>query len=141
MVVASRQAELVAADLSRIVRGRVRVHELMSQHTTFHIGGPAEVFVVPAEVEDLVAVMRFADEKGLPVKLIGNGSNLLVGDGGLRGLVVRLAPNFSEVTWREDGVVVGAGARWPSSSRDASEAGLSGLESPSASPARWAERS
>jgi UDP-N-acetylmuramate dehydrogenase len=129
MVSPARQLESAARDLRGRVRGEVRVAEPMARHTTFHIGGPADLFLVPTDVDDLVEAIRFARRQGLPLKLLGNGSNLLVGDGGIRGLVVRLAPHFSRVTWQEAGAVVGAGARLGKLLRDAAQAGLSGLES------------
>ncbi len=125
----TRELELAAAELRTHMRGQVRPLESMRRHTTFRIGGPADLFVVPKELEDLAAVLRFAEEKGLPWKLVGNGSNLLVGDGGVRGLVIRLAPNFSEVRWREQGVAVGAGMRLQALLKEAARVGLSGLES------------
>jgi len=124
-----RQIELAARELRSRLRGRVRTFEPMARHTTFHIGGPADLLVEPADVDDLVATVGFATEKGLPLKLVGNGSNLLVGDKGIRGLVVRLAPRFSQVRWREDGVVVGAGARLQRLLKEAAQVGMSGLES------------
>ncbi|HUU53366.1 MAG TPA: UDP-N-acetylmuramate dehydrogenase [Armatimonadota bacterium] len=112
-----------------MIRGRVLVHESMARHTTFRIGGPADLFVQPLDGNDLGELIRFARAKGLPFKVIGNGSNLLVGDGGIRGIVARLAPNFSEVEWLEDGAVVGGGARLARLVKEAGEVGLSGLES------------
>lgn len=129
MVAEERQLELMASALRSRLRGRVRASEPMARHTTFHIGGPADLLVEPVDVEDLVAAVCFAQEKGLPLKLLGNGSNLLVSDRGLRGLVVRLAPHFSRVAWREDGAVVGAGAKLQRLLKDAAQVGLSGLES------------
>jgi UDP-N-acetylmuramate dehydrogenase len=123
------QIELAGAELSQRVRGSVRLFEPMARHTTFRIGGPADIFVQPLDVADLVEVAAFAREKGLPLKMIGNGSNLLVGDRGIRGLVVKLAPRFSEVQWLEDGVTAGSGTRLGRLVKEATEAGLSGLES------------
>src|SRR5574340_35664 len=101
----------------------------MARHTTFRIGGPADIFVHPRRPEYLLEALRAAREMGLPWRVIGNGSNLLVGDRGLRGLVFRLAPDFSEVEWLPDGVLVGGGARLGKLIKDSSEAGLSRLES------------
>ncbi len=129
ITVADRQAELIEADLRRIVRGRIRLHEPMSRHTTFRLGGPADVFIQPTDTEDLAHILRFGREKDISVKVIGNGSNLLVNDSGIRGIVVRLAPGFSEVRWLEDGAEVGAGSRLAKLVRDATDVGLSGLES------------
>jgi len=124
-----RQVELAAAELRRQVRGNVRVWEPMARHTTFRIGGPADIFVQPLDVDELVGTIHFARAKGLPAKVIGNGSNLLVGDKGIRGLVIRLAPGFSDMHWLADGALVGAGARLARLVEEAAEAGLSGLES------------
>lgn len=129
LALTERELELAGDELRRIIRGRVLVREPMSRHTTFHIGGPADLFVIPVEVDDLVAARQFARSHGLPFKVIGNGSNLLVSDRGLRGLVVRLTPHFNRVEWLEDGVRVGAGVRLAKLVKEACTAGLSGLES------------
>ncbi len=129
MVAAERDISLLAADLRARIRGAVRLEEPMSKHTTFRIGGPADLFVQPQDAEDLAAVMRLAREKGLPAKVIGNGSNLLVSDSGIRGLVVRLAPSFREVKWLEEGVEAGAGVALQRLVKELAAARLSGLES------------
>jgi len=131
-VVASyrQQIELAAEELRRRLPGSTfRPFEPMARHTTFRIGGPADLFVQPTDGDDLTAAVAFAHAKGLPIRVIGNGSNLLVGDRGIRGLVVRLAPHFSEMEWREDGVIAGGGARLGKLVKTAAEMGLSGLES------------
>ncbi|MFB3882916.1 MAG: UDP-N-acetylmuramate dehydrogenase [Armatimonadota bacterium] len=129
IAVASRQLELAAEELGGSIRGRVRLHEPMSRHTTFRIGGPADIFVQPADVDDLAQVMRFSQTRGIPLKVIGNGSNLLVSDAGIRGIVVRLTPGFSETRWLDDGVEVGGGARLAKLVAESCKTGLSGLES------------
>ena len=68
--------------------------EPMSRHTTFRIGGPADLFVVAHTYEALCAILQEAGRLALPVMTIGKGSNLLVGDGGIRGCVVSLAGDF-----------------------------------------------
>jgi len=129
MVAAGRDPSLLAAELRAGIRGAVRLDEPMSKHTSFRIGGPADLFVQPQEVGDLAAVMRLAREKGLPAKVIGNGSNLLVSDKGIRGLVVRLAPGFRDVRWLEEGVEAGAGVALQRLVKESAAARLSGLES------------
>jgi len=129
MVAAGRDPSLLAAELRAGIRGAVRLDEPMSKHTSFRIGGPADLFVQPQEVGDLAAVMRLAREKGLPVRVIGNGSNLLVSDKGIRGLVVRLAPSFRDVRWLEEGVEAGAGVALQRLVKESVAARLSGLES------------
>ncbi len=129
IAVAEREIELACAELRAIIRGRVRLEEPMAPHTTFRLGGPADLFVQPVDLEDLARTIQFARAKGLPLKVIGNGSNLLVADAGIRGLVVRLTPGFSQVQWLEGGAIIGAGARLAKLVKDSAEAGLSGLES------------
>lgn len=130
IVTEDRQVERAAAELARRIPGAaVRSFEPMARHTTFRIGGPADIYVQPPNLEQLAEVMRFAREMGLPARVVGNGSNLLVGDGGVRGIVIRLAPSFSDVEWSDDGAIAGGGARLGKLVKDSAAAGLSGLES------------
>ena len=76
---------------------RVFTEELMSQHTTFKIGGPADYFLVPEKSEDVGAIVRLCKKEGIPYFILGNGSNLLVGDGGYRGVVIQIYKNMSAV--------------------------------------------
>ncbi|HTE20507.1 MAG TPA: UDP-N-acetylmuramate dehydrogenase [Armatimonadota bacterium] len=71
--------------------------EPMSRHTSFHIGGPADVLLLPHTVADLQRIAALAREAGVPFTVIGNGSNLLVRDGGLRGIVLKVAENLARV--------------------------------------------
>lgn len=104
--------------------------EPMSSHTTFRIGGPADRLVTVGTMERLSAVLRLAREQNLPCMLLGRGSNLLVSDKGIRGVVLQLGGGFQEITLLEDGCTVRAGAA--ASLRTlcdfACEHGLSGLE-------------
>jgi UDP-N-acetylmuramate dehydrogenase len=124
-----REAKLIGLELRARLRGEVRLFEPMSRHTTFRIGGPADIFAEPADTDDLAAVIAFGEKKGLPTKVVGNGSNLLVGDGGIRGLVVRLGRGLSNTTWLEEGVQAEAGATLAGLVRNSAEMSLSGLES------------
>lgn len=72
------------------IRGAVRFDEPMRSHTTLQVGGPAEAWVEPVDRDDLAAAVAFAETEGLPWCCVGRGSNLLVRDGGLRGLVLHL---------------------------------------------------
>ncbi|MCY0886971.1 MAG: UDP-N-acetylmuramate dehydrogenase [Alicyclobacillaceae bacterium] len=78
--------------------GRILLNESMTRHTTWRIGGPADYFVLPSTVEELSRAVRLAGQFGVPWTVIGRGSNLLVQDGGLRGLVIKLHDQFSEVS-------------------------------------------
>ena len=72
------------------VRGEVRLNEPMSGHTSFRIGGPADALVTPADRQDLIALLREIRAKGLASVVIGGGTNLLVRDGGFRGVAISL---------------------------------------------------
>ena len=76
----------------------VRPQEPLSSHTSFRIGGPAEWYAEPQSIDELLAVLREARRAGLPVSAIGGGTNLLVADRGVRGLVLRLGAGFRQVT-------------------------------------------
>ena len=75
---------------SVIAKERVYVDELMSRHTTFRVGGPADFFVTPKAKEEVRDVIRICKEAGMPYYIIGNGSNLLVSDAGYRGVIVQI---------------------------------------------------
>ena len=80
----------------------------MSLHTSFHIGGPADALVVPADREDVRKVLRIAREEKTPLTVVGNGSNLLVRDKGIRGIVLKLGNALKH--WEQnDGRFVFAG--------------------------------
>ena len=117
-----------AEQLQRLVQGSVLVDEPMSCHTSFHIGGPADVLVVPATVEDVAAVLSFTEENDLPLTVLGNGSNVLVRDGGIRGVVLKLGNALKECRQEGNRLHFGSGVPLSKASRLAYEAGLTGME-------------
>lgn len=108
--------------------------EPMSGHTTFRVGGPAEVLVSVEERGQLEKVIRYLNLAGWPYFLLGKGSNLLVGDGGYRGVIITLAGEFSEVHVEGDRVTAGAAASLSQAARAAMENALTGLEFASGIP-------
>lgn len=117
----------LAEELRATLRGKVLSHEPMVRHTSFKIGGPADLLVIPEDVKDLKAALAFARSKGLPSWVMGSGSNTLVRDGGLRGMVI--LPNaFQELTRVGNEVTAGAGARVSRLLAFCSKQGLTGLE-------------
>ena len=100
----------------------------LKKYTTLRVGGPADYFVEPASEEALCALLEAARESETPVLLMGNGSNLLVRDGGFRGLVIRLGKAFSAIEKRENGLFAQAGALLSALSRAAADQGYTGLE-------------
>jgi UDP-N-acetylmuramate dehydrogenase len=77
----------------------------MSRHTSWRVGGPADLYFVPADLEDLVEFLRFRAEKASPITWIGLGSNTLVRDGGIRGLVIATHKSLDDIELREDRTV------------------------------------
>lgn len=111
------------------IRGELAFEEPLARHTSFRIGGPAELLAAPADAEELVRVFRAARESGIPVFVLGGGANLLVGDRGMRGLVLstrllaEIAPGPGPDSLRAE-----AGASVDALCEAAREAGLAGLE-------------
>ena len=107
----------------------VRNQEPMRKHTTFKIGGPADLFIVVNEVGALKAVYGAAKELGVPCMVIGKGSNLLINDSGIRGAVIQLGGSFHNITLKENNVLeVGAGASLATVCGYALQQSLAGLE-------------
>lgn len=120
----------VAALEANIGIGSVlRLNEPLAKRTTLRVGGPAEVFLEPASVADLSMALKEAKHHGVPIFMLGRGSNLLIRDAGIKGLVISLAqPVFSELMVRGDRMVCGAGARLRVVAAEARRVGLTGLE-------------
>lgn len=119
--------EQLAGRLARELHGPVLVHEPMARHTSFRIGGPADLLVVPQDVADLMVVLAFARSEGLPVHIQGGGSNTLVRDGGIRGMVILLTA-FQQLRRSGDEVQSGVGVRVSRLLAFCSRQGLAGLE-------------
>ncbi len=109
------------------VRGRLAFDEPLAPYTWLRVGGPAEVLFLPADEDDLAEFLRALDP-GLDVTVLGVGSNTLVRDGGIEGVVVRLGRAFAEVTVEGTRVRAGAAALDAAVARAAGTAGLARLE-------------
>ena len=102
--------------------------EPMAKHTSFRIGGPAAVLAQPADEAELAALLKRAAEHAVPVTLIGNGSNLLVRDKGIRGLVIKLSNSFSDMKALGNELTFGSGISLAMASKKEASLSLSGLE-------------
>ena len=107
--------------------GNVRTGEPMKNHTTFRTGGPAAYFAAPSCVRELSDTVKFCREEGMPHYILGNGSNLLVGDRGYSGVVISME-KFCECTVTGDRIRAGAGIVLARIARKALEASLTGFE-------------
>ncbi|HBO43842.1 MAG TPA: UDP-N-acetylenolpyruvoylglucosamine reductase [Planctomycetaceae bacterium] len=107
----------------------VRASEPLAMHTWFQLGGPAEYFAEPRNVDELVAVIRRAREEDLAVHLLGRGTNLLIRDEGVPGVVITLSdPTFRKVEVAGNAITAGAGVRLGRVVTTAVHGGLAGLE-------------
>ena len=107
---------------------RVFTDEPMKQHTTFKIGGPADYFLVPESGEEAGEIIKICKQTDIPYFILGNGSNLLVGDGGYRGAVIQIYRNMSAVTTEGTTITAQAGALLSSVAAAAKNASLTGFE-------------
>lgn len=114
--------------------GEVLAEEPLARHTTLRIGGPARFFCRARTERGLAAILRDAGREGLPVALLGMGSNILVADEGFPGCVIRLEGDFLAVTIEGEALTAGGGAGLGGVCAAAGRAGLSGIEAISGIP-------
>ena len=112
---------------------QVFCEESMSRHTTFRTGGPADILVTP-KAEQISEILALCKEKQIPWTVIGNGSNLLVGDGGIRGVVLEIGKQMSEISIEGTKITAGAGAMLSAIASKAAAQELTGLEFASGIP-------
>jgi UDP-N-acetylmuramate dehydrogenase len=125
----SRQAR--RALLDRLVTqdvGQCTFDEPLSDHNSWQIGGPVDLLIEPGSAEQVAAVVRFVNQFRIPLVVIGQGTNLLFDDAGLRGVVLKLGENFSAISIEGNRIIAESGAWVPGLARRAMRAGLSGLE-------------
>jgi UDP-N-acetylmuramate dehydrogenase len=115
-----------AAELAEATGLRGRAGTPMALHTTIRVGGPADLLVEARTVEALVAALDFARRRGIPTTVVGRGSNLVVADAGVRGLVI--LNRTAELAIRADRLVAASGVQLARAATAAQRAGLSGLE-------------
>ena len=109
------------------LRGRVQEGVSLAPTTWFRVGGPAEMLVRPADVSDLAQFLAALPHE-VPVTIIGAASNLIVRDGGIAGVTIRLARGFNEINVEADGMIVGAACLDVTLAEHAAAAGLAGVE-------------
>jgi len=113
---------------------QILLKEPMKKHTTFKVGGPADIFVELGSAEQLREILAVAEEFEMPVYIIGNGSNLLVGDLGYRGLIIQIYKGMNRIEVNGNQIRVQAGALLSTIAKKALEHGLGGLEFASGIP-------
>ncbi len=119
----------IVFNLAEILRCEARKNEPMSRHTTFKIGGNADAYIKVNNLSKLSTILKECNASQVDYMIVGNGSNLLVGDDGIRGVVIRLDGDFRKITLIDEATVYcGAGATLASLCKFALKCGLSGLE-------------
>src|SRR5947209_5936675 len=124
-------AETVYTELHAHFRERVRRKEPLARHGTFGVGGPADVWVSLDTRDELIGLVRMCIERGWPLLLVGNGTNVLYADAGVRGIVARIALSNYTIEDHADGtalLVADAGVSWPRLLNELAPLGWAGLE-------------
>lgn len=104
------------------------INEPMSRHTSFKIGGPADLMAMPKDEKELKLLLEKAAHNNVPLTLIGNGSNLLVRDGGIRGIVIKLGNMLNKIVVEGNSITFGSGVSLAIASKKAAELSLTGME-------------
>ncbi|WP_119071442.1 UDP-N-acetylmuramate dehydrogenase [Aggregatilinea lenta] len=110
------------------LRGEFRENEDLSRHTTWRIGGPAELFIVPSCTEDIEYALSIAHNHQIPVFVLGRGSNVLIADAGLPGITLCLAKSLQDVEIKQGILYAGSGVALPRLARITARHGYSGFE-------------
>ncbi len=124
----------MAADIRNLCRD-VREQEPLRRHVSFRIGGPAEVLALPRTLAELRAVAAWLFSHDVPFTILGQGSNVLIADAGLRGLVIKIGKGLDRFTFEGTRLLAEAGTGLPHLARAAATKGLSGLEFAAGIPA------
>lgn len=119
---------IAAPPAEPVIRGDLLRDEPLSRHTSFRIGGPADVLIRPANEDDVVAAVRWAAARRLPVTVLGNGTNILVSDKGIRGVTILVGRKLDSIVIDGAEVTAGCGAPLMKVAFRAARAGLSGME-------------
>lgn len=121
-------------DIEKMGIINIKYNELMSQHTSFKVGGPADIFIEPADLEELKKSLVFVKKHSIPYYVIGNGTNLLIGDKGIRGAIIKVGENFGEIEVSGEEVIAECGVLLSTLSKTVARNTLTGLEFASGIP-------
>jgi len=116
------------AEIRQIFKGKISLNEKLAPFTTFRIGGAADYYLEPADVEDVVNLMTYLTARNFPWFVLGNGSNILISDEGIRGAVINLEAGFSYLKFENGSVVCGAGVKVARFVDFCIQKGLAGVE-------------
>ena len=121
--------ELVSNLFKEVIKeGKVLIDEPMKNHTSFKLGGPVDILVVPGNVDEILNIVKVCKSENINYRIMGNGSNLLVKDKGIRGVIIKIADNLKNIDVKEDRMIVEAGALLSTVSKRALKESLKGFE-------------
>lgn len=115
-------------------KGKILIDEPMKKHTYFKIGGNADVLTLPNSINDVVLALKLCKKRDIDICIIGNGTNLLVSDKGIRGMVIKIADNFNDIEIVGNKIKAQSGALLSSVAKQALNSSLTGLEGGSGIP-------
>ncbi len=108
----TKKLELISiTEIQNIFKGRLAINEQLARFTTFRIGGVADYFVEPSDIDDLINIVKYANSHGIPYYVMGNGSNILISDEGIRGIVINLETSFNYLRHENEMITAGAGVK------------------------------
>lgn len=122
------KGQKIFKDLKELIQGDILFQELMSKHTSYKIGGAADFYAYPSNLEDLSKLVEYTQKENISRFIIGNGSNILVSDNGIRGLVIDLSKGFRHIKIKGCNLTVGAGITLEDMLNFCADRGLSGNE-------------
>jgi UDP-N-acetylmuramate dehydrogenase len=99
------------SEIKQIFKGKISLNEKLAPFTTFRIGGVADYYVEPADANDILNIIKYLKKKDVPYYVMGNGSNVLISDEGIRGVVINLESGFGYLKHEEGKILAGAGAK------------------------------
>jgi UDP-N-acetylmuramate dehydrogenase len=128
VVIMSDRLNIKLQELAGAEIGRVMFDEPLSRHNSWKIGGPADLFIEPDNPDQIAEVLRFVQGNEIPLVVIGQGTNLLFDDAGVRGIVLKVGEQLADMQISGNLIVAGGGAWVPQLARQSMQAGLCGLE-------------
>jgi UDP-N-acetylmuramate dehydrogenase len=111
-----------------ISKDKIKYNEPMSKHTTMKVGGPVDIMVLPDTVDEIINVIKYAKENNIPVKVIGHGSNIVVSDLGVEGIIIKFTCNNCDAIIDGEYIILNAGTSMPKAAVIAKKNLLGGFE-------------
>lgn len=99
------------SEIRKFFKGRISLNEPLARFTTFRIGGNADYYAEPLDEQDVLNLVKYLDSQGIPFYVMGNGSNVLINDEGIRGVVMNLESSFSYLKTKDERIIAGAGVK------------------------------